>query len=113
MMKQRFWAMIFSALLLMHAETTVFAQQTAQAVTEKPSTLSGPSEKKVLAAVSLRDQHLQREIQEQLASDAAFQSINVEVSNGVVLLDGAVASEKDKHRAENMVKVFPGVTGID
>ena len=113
MMKQRFWATIFSALLLMHAATTLFAQQTTQAATEEPSTLSGPSEKRVLDAVSRRDQHLQREIQEQLASDAAFQSVKVNVSNSVVLLEGAVASEKDKQRAKNMVKVFPGVTGID
>jgi osmotically-inducible protein OsmY len=66
-----------------------------------------------LSAAQRRDQSLLREIQQQFATDAAFQSIEASVSNGVVVLEGPVASKKDRRRAVNSVKVLPHVARID
>jgi osmotically-inducible protein OsmY len=43
----------------------------------------------------------------------AFQSIKVNVSNGVVVLEGPVASKTDKRRAVNSVKVLSRAYRID
>ena len=73
---------------------------------------TAPNQTQALGAGQGRDQDLRREIQQQFASDAAFQSIEVNVSNGVVVLEGPVASKTDKWRAVNSVKMLSRITGL-
>jgi len=119
MMKEHFGmsvcrtAAVLSALLCGQGQGILFAQQSAQAVTAEPDTASAPSETQTLSAAQRRDQDLRREIQQQFAADAAFQSIEVNVSNGVVVLKGPVASKRDRWRAVNSVKALPHVTRIE
>lgn len=119
MMKEHFGmsvcrtAAILSALLCGQGQGILFAQQSAQAVTAEPDTASAPTQTQTLNAVQRRDQNLRREIQQQFATDAAFQSIEVNVNNGVVVLEGPVASKRDRWRAVNSVKTLPHVTRID
>jgi osmotically-inducible protein OsmY len=119
MMKEHFGmsvcrtAAILSALLCGQGQAILFAQQPAQPVTAEPNTASAPNQTQAQGASQRRDQNLRREIQQQFATDPAFQSIQVNVSNGVVVLEGPVASKRDKWRAVNSVKVLPHVTRID
>jgi osmotically-inducible protein OsmY len=119
MMKEHFGmgvcrtAAILFALLCGQGQAILFAQQSAQSVTAGPNTGSAPNQTQALDAAQRRDQDLRREIQQQFATDAAFQSIEVNVSNGVVVLEGPVASKRDRWRAVNSVKVLPHVTRID
>jgi osmotically-inducible protein OsmY len=119
MMKEHFGmsvcrtATILSALLCGQGQALLFAQQSAQAVTAEPDTASAPNQTQILSAAQRRDQSLRREIQQQFATDAAFQSIEVNISNGVVVLKGPVASKRDRWRAVNSVKALPHVTRID
>ncbi len=106
-------AAILSALLCGQGQAILFAQQSAQSVTAGPNTASVPNQTQALGAAQRRDQNLRRETQQQFATDPAFQSIEVNVSNGVVVLEGPVASKRDKWRAVNLVKVLPHVTRID
>jgi osmotically-inducible protein OsmY len=106
-------AAILSALLCGQGQAHLFAQQSVQLAAGGPDTVSVPSPTKTLSTGQQRDQDLLREIRQQYASDAAFQSIEVNVSNGVVLLKGPVASKRDRRRAVNMVKVLALVTRID
>jgi osmotically-inducible protein OsmY len=106
-------AAILSALLCGQGQTILFAQQSAQPVTVEPDTASAPNQVQTLSAAQRRDQDLRHEIQQQFAADAAFQSIVVNVSNGVVALEGPVASKRDRWRAVNSVKALPHVTRID
>jgi len=106
-------AAIVCALLCGQGQAILFAQQSAQSVTAGPDTASAPNQTQTLSAAQRRDQNLRREIQQQFATDPAFQSIEVNVSNGVVVLEGAVASKRDRWRAVNSVKVLPDVTRID
>lgn len=94
---------ILSALLCGPGQGILFAQPSTQAITADTDT----------ASAQRRDQDLRREIQQQFATDAAFQSIEVNVSNGVVVLEGPVASKRDRWRAVNSVKALPHVTRID
>jgi len=41
------------------------------------------------------------------------QNINVQVKDGVVLLSGQVASDSERRSAEGMVRMTPGVQGVD
>jgi len=115
MMKQYFGmsvcgtAVILSTLLC--GQGILFAQQSAQAVTAEPDTT--PNQTQTLNAAERRDRDLRREIQQEFATDAAFQSIEVNVSNGVVVLEGPVASKRDRWRAVNSVKALPHVTRIN
>ena len=104
---------ILSALLCGQGQAILLAQQSAQLVTAEPNTTSAPNQTQTLSAAQQRDQDLRREIEQQFATDAAFQSIQVNVSNGVVVLEGPVASKRDRWRAVNSVKVLPHVTRID
>ena len=104
---------ILSALLCGQGQGILFAQQSAEAVTAEPDTASAPNQTQTVSAAQRRDQELLREIQQQFAADAAFQSIEVNVSNGVVVLKGPVASKRDRWRAVNSVKALPHVTRID
>jgi osmotically-inducible protein OsmY len=119
MMKEHFGmsacrtAAILSALLCGQGQAILFAQQSAQSVTAEANTASTPNQTQTLSAAQRRDQDLRREIQQQFATDPAFQSIKVNVSNGVVVLEGPVASKRDRWRAVNSVKVLPHVTRID
>src|SRR6202163_4954523 len=119
MMKEHFGmsvcrtAAILSALLCGQGQAILFAQQPAQPVTAEPNTASAPNQTQALSAAQRRDQNLRREIQQQFATDPAFQSIEVNVSNGVVVLEGPVASKRDRWRAVNSVKVLPDVARID
>jgi osmotically-inducible protein OsmY len=106
-------AVILSALLCGPGQALLFAQQSEQLVAAEPNTTSAPNQTQTPTAARRRDQDLQREIQQQFAADPAFQSIEVNVSNGVVVLEGAVASKRDRWRAVNSVKVLPDVTRID
>jgi osmotically-inducible protein OsmY len=119
MMKEHFGmsvcrtAAILSALLCGQGQGILFAQQSAHTMTGEPDTASAPNQTQTLSAAQRRDQNLRREIRQQFATDAAFQSIEVNVSNGVVVLEGPVASKRDRWRAVNSVKVLPHVTRID
>jgi osmotically-inducible protein OsmY len=119
MMKEHFGmsvcrtAAILSALLCVQGQAILFAQQSAQSVTAGPNTASVPNQTQTPSAAQRRDQNLRREIQQQFATDPAFQSILVNVSNGVVVLEGPVASKRDRWRAVNSVKVLPDVARID
>jgi osmotically-inducible protein OsmY len=104
---------VLFALLCGQGQALLFAQQSEQPVTAEPDTTSAPNQTQTPTAAQRRDQDLRREIQQQFAADRAFQSIEVNVSNGVVVLEGSVASKRDKRRAVNSVKVLPHVTGID
>jgi osmotically-inducible protein OsmY len=106
-------AAILSALLCGQGRAILFAQQPAQSVTAGPNTASAPNQTQAQGASQRRDQNLRREIQQQFATDPAFQSIEVNVSNGVVVLEGPVASKRDRWRAVNSVKVLPDVARID
>ena len=99
-------ATIFSALLCGQGQAILFAQQPAQAPTDESNISTSPSQMQAPSAQQRRDQDLGREIQQQFATDAAFQSIKVNISNGVVVLEGPVASKRDKQRAVNSVKVL-------
>jgi len=119
MVKERFGmsfcrtAVILSALLCGQGQALLFAQQSAQPVADEPNTATAPNQTQTLNAAQRRDQDLRREIQQQFATDAAFQSIEVNVRNGVVVLEGPVASKRDKRRAVNSVKVLSRVYRID
>ena len=106
-------AALLSALLCGQGQGILFAQQSAQPATAEPDTASAPNQMQTLSAAQRRDQDLRHEIQQQFAADAAFQSIVVNVSNGVVVLEGPVASKRDRSRAVNSVKALPHVTRID
>ena len=106
-------AALLSALLCGQGQGILFAQQSAQPATAEPDTASAPNQMQTLSAAQRRDQDLRSEIEQQFATDAAFQSIEVNVRNGVVVLKGPVASKRDKRRAVNSVKVLPHVTRID
>ena len=106
-------AALLSALLCGQGQGILFAQQSAQPATAEPDTASAPNQMQTLSAAQRRDQDLRHEIQQQFAADAAFQSIVVNVSNGVVALEGPVASKRDRSRAVNSVKALPHVTRID
>jgi osmotically-inducible protein OsmY len=105
-------AAILSALLCGQGQA-LLAQRSAQPEAGEPNTASAPTQTQTLSAAQRRDQNLLREIQQQFAADAAFQSIEVKVSNGVVVLEGPVASKRDKRRAVNSVKVLSRVYRID
>jgi osmotically-inducible protein OsmY len=102
-------AALFSALLCGQGPTLLAQQPEAG----EPNTASAATQAQTLSAAQRRDQNLRREIQQQFATDAAFQSIEVSVSNGVIVLEGPVASKRDKRRAVNSVKILPRVTRID
>ena len=106
-------AALLSALLCGQGQGILFAQQSAQPATAEPDTASAPNQMQTPSAAQRRDQDLRHEIQQQFAADAAFQSIVVNVSNGVVVLEGPVASKRDRSRAVNSVKALPHVTRID
>jgi osmotically-inducible protein OsmY len=106
-------AAILSALLCGQGQAILHAQQSAQPVTAEPNTASAQNQTQTASAAQQRDQDLLREIEQQFATDPAFQSIQVKVSNGVVVLEGPVASKRDRWRAVNSVKVLPHVTRID
>src|SRR5258708_13301283 len=128
MMKEHFGirdcrtAAILSALLFAllsvplcgQGQAILFAQQSSSpSVTAGPNTASAPNQTQWLRARQHLDQDLGRAIQQQFPTDGAFQNIAVTVSNGVVVLEGPVASKRDRWRAVHMVKVLPNVARID
>ncbi len=58
------------------------------------------------------DSTLNTQIKEQLSADPAMKNVQATVSNGVVNLDGTVASKADKKRAKQMVAAIPGVRKV-
>ena len=58
------------------------------------------------------DSTLTTQIQQQIASDPALKNVQVTVSNGVVNLDGTVASKADKKHAKQVVAAIPGVRKV-
>jgi osmotically-inducible protein OsmY len=59
------------------------------------------------------DQALQRDVQQQLGSASSFQNVEIHVSNGVVTLEGPVSSQDARKRAVDLVRVLPGVKGVN
>jgi len=106
-------AVILSALLCGQGWAPLFAQQPAQSAADESNISTSPSQMLAPGAEQGRDQDLKREIQQQFATDAAFQSIQVNISDGVVVLEGPVASKRDKRRAVNSVKVLSRDYRID
>jgi osmotically-inducible protein OsmY len=119
MMKEHFGlsvcrtTVILCALLCGQGQALLFRQQLAQPVAEESNIATASKQTQALGAGQGRDQDLRHEIQQQFASDAAFQSIEVNVRNGVVVLEGPVASKRDKRRAVNSVKMLSRVYRID
>jgi osmotically-inducible protein OsmY len=58
------------------------------------------------------DQTLHTKIHEQLSTNPALSNVNVTVNNGVVTLDGSVASKQDKKDAEKIAQSVPGVKKV-
>src|SRR5437870_9273719 len=85
-------AAIFFALLCGQGQALLAQQPEVR----EANTVSASDQTQTTSAGPQRDQNLRREIQQQFAADAAFQSIKVNVSNGVVVLEGPVASKRDK-----------------
>src|SRR5258708_36525591 len=85
-------AAILSALLCGQGQGILFAQQSAAAVTADPDTASARNQTRTLSAAQRRDQDVLREIQQQFATDAALQSLRVDVGNGAGALKRPVAS---------------------
>ena len=106
-------AVILSALLCGQEQALLFAQQSAQSAAGESNISTSPNQLQAPGAEQDRDQDLRRAIQQQFATDTAFQSIEVNVRNGVVVLEGPVASKRDKRRAVNSVKILPHVIRID
>jgi len=119
MMKEHFGmkicrtAAILSALLCGQGQSLLFAQPPAQSAADESNISTSPSQMQAPGAEQGRDQDLKREIQQQFATDAAFQSIKVNISDGVVVLEGPFASKRDKRRAVNSVKVLSRDYRID
>ena len=59
---------------------------------------------------SVDDDTLNRQVKDQLSSDAAMKNVQANVSKGVVNLEGTVSSKADKKRAKQMVASIPGVS---
>ena len=118
-MKENFRMKIFSTaailcgLLCGQGQALLFAQQPAQSAADESNISTSPTQIQAPSAGQGRDQDLGREIQQQFATDAAFQSVKVNISNGVVVLEGPVASKRDKRRAVNSVKVLARDYRID
>ena len=55
------------------------------------------------------DDTLNQQVRQQLAGDTAMKNVQATVSNGVVDLEGTVATKADKKRAKQMVAGIPGV----
>jgi osmotically-inducible protein OsmY len=106
-------AAILAALLCGQGHALLFAQESAQPAADQSNISTSPSETSVPGAEQSPDQDLARQIRQQFASDTAFQSIEVNVINGVAILEGPVASKSDRKRAVNRVKVLPNVSRID
>lgn len=104
---------ILSALFCAQGQSLLLAQQPAQSAADESNISTSPSQMQAPGAEQGRDQDLRRAIQQQFAADVAFQSIKVNVSNGVVVLEGPVASKTDKRRAVNSVKVLSPAYRID
>jgi osmotically-inducible protein OsmY len=106
-------AAILSALVCGQGQTLLFAQQSTQSAADESNISTAPSQVQAPSAGQGRDQDLKREVQQQFAADAAFQRIEINISSGVVVLEGPVASKRDRRRAVNSVKILPHVTRID
>ncbi len=104
---------ILFALLCGQGQALLFAQQSRQTAADESSMSTAPSQAQAPGEEQERDQDLRRAIQQQFGTDAAFQSIKVTVKNGVVLLEGPVASKTDRQRAVNSVRVLPHVARIN
>jgi osmotically-inducible protein OsmY len=119
MMKERFGMKVYrtvtilSALFCAQGQSALFAQLPAQSAADESNISTSPSQMQAPDAEQGSDQDLRRAIQQQFAADVAFQSIKVNVSNGVVVLAGPVASKRDKRRAVNSVKVLSRAYRID
>jgi osmotically-inducible protein OsmY len=109
-------AAILSALLCGQGQAFLFAQQSAQPVADQPNTASAPNQTQTLSAAQRRDQDLRREIQQQFATDAACQSIQVNVTNGVVVLEGHRSHPKETvgvpSTRSRPFPVLPGLTTV-
>lgn len=58
------------------------------------------------------DSTLDRQIKDQLSTDSALKNVQASVDDGVVKLEGTVASKADKKRAKQMVASIPGVRKV-
>jgi osmotically-inducible protein OsmY len=58
------------------------------------------------------DQALHTKVHEQLATNPALSNVNVTVNNGVVTLEGSVATKDDRKEAEKAAMAVPGVKKV-
>ena len=58
------------------------------------------------------DQTLEKQIHDQLAADPSLSGVQATVQNGVVHLEGTVASKADRKKAKELAKSVPGVTKV-
>ena len=58
------------------------------------------------------DSSLTQKVQDTLASNPSLKNVQATVNNGVVNLDGTVASKADKKQVKKMVESIPGVRGV-
>src|SRR4029453_7990918 len=68
-----------------------------------------PSEKKMVEA---KDEDLTKQVKTRLHSDTRLKKVDVRVDNGVVTLQGKVASIADSARASQLARGVPGVRAV-
>src|SRR4029453_18695527 len=68
-----------------------------------------PSEKKMVEA---KDDDLTKQVKTRLHNDARLKKVDVRVDNGVVTLQGKVASIADSARASQLARGVPGVRAV-
>jgi osmotically-inducible protein OsmY len=64
------------------------------------------------AASPVDDQTLQSKVKDQLAANPALSGVNVTANNGVITLEGTVASKEDRQQAKKMAQSVPGVKSV-
>jgi osmotically-inducible protein OsmY len=71
---------------------------------------SMPQSDQTMATVD--DQTLHTKVHEQLSTNPALSNVNVTVNNGVVTLDGSVATKQDRKEAKKIAESVPGVKKV-
>jgi len=64
------------------------------------------------AASPVDDQTLQSKVKDELATNPALSGVNVTANNGVITLEGSVASKEDRQQAKKMAQSVPGVKSV-
>ena len=114
-MKNRLLTLLF--VLVLSAAVAVAQTSTTPATNSTPdnqntSDQMGQTSNTQNSAASADDESLHRQVHEQLATNPAFQNVQVTVKNSVVTLDGTVANKNDKKEAKRLAKAIPGVKNV-